>query len=221
MRLSLYNAVMSNIEERIAQWEKMTAEAPDGMSWFSLGNAYRDAGRDAEAVAAYENTIGLDPTMSRAYQLLGQSLIALDRKHEAGPMLTQGYSVAAGRGDVMPQKAIGELLKKIGLPVPEVEVKEKVKVEITGEQILDRRSGTPGNRMAEQPMRGKAGRFIADHFSQETWTEWIAQGTKVINELRLDFSREDHQQAYDQQMLEWLGISQDEIDNYTPADDKV
>ena len=72
---------MSNIEERIAQWEKMTAEAPDGMSWFSLGNAYRDAERDAEAAAAYENAIQLDPTMSRAYQLLGQTLIKIDRKH--------------------------------------------------------------------------------------------------------------------------------------------
>jgi Fe-S cluster biosynthesis and repair protein YggX len=206
---------MSNIDERIAQWEKMTAEAPDGMSWFSLANAYRDAQRDAEAAAAYENAIALDPTMSRAYQLLGQTLIKLDRKHEAGPMLTQGYNVAAQRGDVMPQKAIGELLQKIGLPVPKVEI-EQPKVEITGDQILDRHTGTPGSKMADPPMRGKLGKFIFEHFSQETWRQWIAQGTKVINELRLDFSRDDHQKVYDEQMMEYLGITKEELESYDP-----
>lgn len=206
---------MSNIDERIAQWEKMTAEAPDGMSWFSLANAYRDAQRDAEAAAAYENAISLDPTMSRAYQLLGQTLIKLDRKHEAGPMLTQGYNIAAQRGDVMPQKAIGELLQKIGLPVPKVQI-EQPKVEITGDQILDRHTGTPGTKMPDPPMRGKLGRFIFDHFSQETWRQWIAQGTKVINELRLDFSRDDHQKIYDEQMMDYLGISKDELEKYDP-----
>lgn len=206
---------MSNIDERIAQWEKMTAEAPDGMSWFSLGNAYRDAERDAEAAAAYENAIQLDPTMSRAYQLFGQILIKLDRKHEAGPILTQGYNVAAKRGDVMPQKAIGELLEKLGLAVPQVQV-EKPKVQITGDQVLDRLTGTPGNKMPDPPMRGKLGAFIFAHYSMETWRNWIAQGTKVINELRLDFSRDDHQKVYDQHMMEYLGISQDEVDNFEP-----
>ena len=42
--------------------------------------------------------------------------------------------------------------------------------------------------------------------SQETWTEWIGQGTKVINELRLDLSREEDQEAYDQHMHEFLGV---------------
>ncbi len=206
---------MSNIDERIAQWEKMTAEAPDGMSWFSLANAYRDAERDSEAAAAYENAIQLDPTMSRAYQLLGQTLIKLDRNHEAGPILTQGYNIAAKRGDVMPQKAIGELLKKLDLPVPEVEV-EKPKVEITGDQVLDKLTGIPGNKMPDPPMRGKIGQYIYANYSQETWRNWIAQGTKVINELRLDFSREDHQKVYDQHMMEYLGFTMEDVEAFEP-----
>ena len=40
----------TNIDERIAQWEKMTQEVPDGMAWFSLGSAYRDAERHGDAV---------------------------------------------------------------------------------------------------------------------------------------------------------------------------
>ena len=42
--------------------------------------------------------------------------------------------------------------------------------------------------------------------SQETWQLWLAQGTKVINELRLDLSRPDHQDIYDEQMIDFLGL---------------
>ena len=38
------------------------------------------------------------------------------------------------------------------------------------------------------------------------WQEWIDQGTKVINELRLDFSRDEDQDAFDMHMCEFLGI---------------
>ena len=40
------------------------------------------------------------------------------------------------------------------------------------------------------------------------WQTWIAQGTKVINELRLDFSREEDQKVFDQYMCEFLGIDE-------------
>ena len=59
---------------------------------------------------------------------------------------------------------------------------------------------------------GPLGKYIYDHYTQQTWTEWIGQGTKVINELRLDFSNAEHQKVYDTQMMEWLGISQEDVD---------
>ena len=40
----------------------------------------------------------------------------------------------------------------------------------------------------------------------ETWADWIGQGTKVINELRLDLSSEESQDTYDRHMYEFLGI---------------
>ena len=52
--------------------------------------------------------------------------------------------------------------------------------------------------------------WIRDNISAETWHEWIGQGTKVINELRLDFSREEDQAVYDQHMYEFLGIDDEE-----------
>ena len=50
------------------------------------------------------------------------------------------------------------------------------------------------------------GQWIFENISAETWKQWIGQGTKVINELRLDFSRDKDQETYDQHMREFLGI---------------
>ncbi len=206
----------TSTEERIAQWEQMAREAPDDMAYFSLGNAYKDAERLDDAQGAFAKAIELNPGMSRAYQLRGQVLIKLGRDGEAGPVLTEGYKVAAERGDVMPQKAIGSLLEKAGLPVPQVRdaAARKQEVEASGDTVLDRRSGQPQNRLADPPMRGPMGKFIYDHFGQQTWNEWIGQGTKVINELRLDFSNDAHQDVYERYMLEWLQVTCEEIDEY-------
>ncbi len=210
-------------QDRIAQWEKMTREAPDGMAFFSLGNAYREAGEDLKAADALRQAILLDSGLSRAYQLLGQVLVKLNQLDEAGRVLTQGYIVAAGRGDVMPQRAIESLLKeKLGLPLPRVEKAPAEPAEpIVGEAVLDRRSGRQQKRLPDPPMRGPTGQFIYDHFGAETWREWIGMGTKVINELRLDFSNLEHQKTYEQHMLEWLGVSQQEIDDYAKRKPKA
>lgn len=205
---------MPSIDERIAQWEKMAAEAPDDMAYFSLGNAYREAERFADAEQAFAKAIELNPDMSRAFQLRGQVLMKLDRSDDAIATLSEGYHVAATRGDVMPQKAMGSLLEQLGAPVPEV-VNAAPEVEVDpATAVLDRRTGKPQPRLADPPMKGKLGRFIYDHFGQTTWNEWIGQGTKVINELRLDFSNPAHQDVYDQYMLEWLGVTPDEVEDY-------
>ncbi|MCA9296482.1 MAG: Fe(2+)-trafficking protein, partial [Phycisphaerales bacterium] len=57
-----------------------------------------------------------------------------------------------------------------------------------------------------RPMRGPVGQWILDNISVETWSDWIGQGTKVINELRLDFSRDEDQVTYERHMCEYLGI---------------
>lgn len=206
----------TNTEERIAQWEQMAREAPDDMAYFSLGNAYKDAERLEDAQGAFARALELNPGMSRAYQLRGQVLIQMGRDSEAGPVLTEGYKVAAERGDVMPQKAIGSLLEKIGQPIPQVQgaAERKQQVEASGDTVLDRRTGQPQPRLPDPPMRGPVGKFIFDHFGQDTWRAWIGQGTKVINELRLDFSNDQHQAVYEQYMLEWLQVTREEIDAY-------
>lgn len=196
---------------RIAQWENMTQADPENdMGWFSLGTAYRDAGRGEDAEKALGKAIDLNARSSRAYQLRGQVLIQLGRNDEAAELLTKGYAVAAEQGDVMPQRAIGSLLEKLGKPVPETRKTDAAPVTLGENVIVDRKSGKPGNRMADPPMRGPIGRFIYDHYTQDTWREWIGMGTKVINELRLDLSREDHSKAYEDQMIEWLGFTRED-----------
>ena len=207
----------TNLNERIAQWEKMTREAPDDMSWFSLGSAYREAGRLEEADKALAKAIELNDGMSRAYQIRAQTLIQLGHHDEAAEVLTAGYVKAAARGDVMPQRAMESLLQKLGQPVPSTEAVAAAmpKVDPTDPNaLLDKRSGKVGTRLPDPPMRGPLGKFIFAHYTQQTWREWIGQGTKVINELRLDFSRPDHQKVYEQHMLEWLGISMEEVEAF-------
>ena len=234
----------ASLQQRIEQWEKMTREdESNAMGWFSLGSAYREAGDDERAAGALRKAIELDEGFSRAYQLLAQVLIQQQAAEQATAVLTKGYQVAAKRGDVMPMKAMGSLLKKLGAPVPQVKAPASSQPTATktsgqnepghdgdwnhgtpsqsastktsgggGEgQIRDRRTGEMGTRMTKSPFRGPVGRFIADNYSQETWQAWISQGTKVINELHLDFSHIDHQKIYDQYMMEWLGFTEDEV----------
>lgn len=208
---------MSTIDDRIAQWEQMCREAPDDMSYFSLGNAYKEADRHSEAADAYAKAIEHNDTMSRAYQMHGQMLMKLDQNDQAGEVLTKGYTVAAGRGDVMPQKSIGAMLEKLGLAIPETEdfAAKKAEVEASGDMILDKRTGQPQAKLADPPMRGPIGAYIYANFGQDTWKEWIGMGTKVINELRLDFSNPEHQNVYEQHMLEWLGVTREEAEAAT------
>jgi Fe-S cluster biosynthesis and repair protein YggX len=58
-------------------------------------------------------------------------------------------------------------------------------------------------------MRGPIGEWIHANICQETWSEWIGQGTKVINEMRLDFSRVEDQETYERFMGEYLGVPED------------
>lgn len=205
---------MSTLDDRIAQWEQMCREAPDDMAYFSLGNSYKEAERWQDAADAYGKAIGYNETMSRAFHMRGQALMKLDQNDEAGEVLTKGYTVAADRGDVMPQKSIAALLGKLGLPVPETEdfAAKKAAVEASGNTVLDKRTGQPQAKLPDPPMRGPVGAYIYANFGQDTWREWIGMGTKVINELRLDFSNPAHQDTYEQHMLEWLGVTREEID---------
>lgn len=199
---------MTSPADRIAQFEKMCREDPENdMAHFSLGGAYNQAGRFGEAAAAYARCTELNPGFSKAYQLAGAAYMAAQDTPRASEILLSGYQVAAVKGDLMPRRAIAELLEKLGVQAPEVEAPARAAG--AGDMVC-RRTGRPGSRMARAPFRGAVGEWIAQHITSETWNAWIAQGTKVINELRLDLSRDEDSEAYDRHMREYLGID-DEV----------
>jgi Fe-S cluster biosynthesis and repair protein YggX/DNA-binding SARP family transcriptional activator len=207
-----------DITARIAQFENMTqADPTNEMAHFSLARAYAEAGRSADAARSFLRCVELVPDMSKAYQLAGEQLIKAGDTTKAAAVLTQGYIVAAGKGDFMPKTAMGTLLKQINAEVPEV---AGAKTE-TAAQVIDdgsgnippgmmrcRRTGKLGSPMKQPPFRGPEGAWIAANITQETWTAWIGQGTKVINEMRLDLSRDKDLETYDQHMREYLGIDE-------------
>ena len=174
------------------------------------GFGARDVGYDSRHFAArsLERCLEINDQMSKAYQLAGEALIEAGEKERAAGVLEKGYVLAAGRGDLMPKNAIAELLARIGREPPKVE--EKAPGPPGPEQgagaFICQQTGQPGTQLSEPPMRGAMGQWIHENISAETWSDWIGQGTKVINELRLDFSRDEDQHVFEQQMCEFLGL---------------
>ena len=195
--------------DRIAQFEKMASADPSNeMAHFSLGNAYLQVGRHAESAQSLERCIAINPEMSKAYQLCGQAMIGAGWEDKAVAVMMAGYEVAARKGDRLPQEAIAGMLRSIGREPPKLSAEvdaaaERLKASGT---FICQRTGRPGNKLPAPPFKGPVGQWIYENISAETWKQWIGQGTKVINELRLDFSRDKDQETYEQHMREFLGI---------------
>ncbi|MCH8260645.1 MAG: Fe(2+)-trafficking protein [Planctomycetes bacterium] len=208
-----------DLDQRIAQFENMAAEDADNdMAHFSLGGAYLQAGRHAEAAASLQRCLKLNPEMSKAYQLAGEALIGSGQEDAAAELLLKGYEIASGKGDVMPRDAMAELLKKLGRELPTTVIEPApaaTAAAADGDGFICKASGRPGTQLPESPMRGALGQWIYENISAEMWKTWIGQGTKVINELRLDFSREEDQKVYDQYMCEFLGIDEAQYNELT------
>ncbi len=201
---------MTALDERIAQFENMaTADPENAMAHFSLGSAYLEAGRAEEAVGSFERCIKLNPEMSKAYQLAGESMIRAGGQDKAVGILQTGYEIAARKGERLPQNAIADILRSIDREPPQLSGEAQASAESAGAgAFVCQRTGRPGTQMSEPPMRGPVGEWVREHISEETWREWIGQGTKVINELHLDFSRTEDQDVYEQYMCEHLGLDE-------------
>ncbi|HYE03818.1 MAG TPA: Fe(2+)-trafficking protein [Phycisphaerales bacterium] len=212
-------------QQRIAQFQNMAQADPDNeMAHFSLGGALAQAGRHAEAAASYLRCAELVPGMSKAYQLAAESLLKAGEEDRAAELAARGYTVAVERGDVMPRDALAGLLTRLGRAIPRVAAptprgsgpgdvdllagapRRAAAPGTPDGSFVCRRTGRPGTRLPAPPFRGRLGAWIVQNISAETWNAWIGQGTKVINELRLDLSRDEDEQTYDAHMREYLGI---------------
>lgn len=238
--LSEYPSRMSDLDRRIAQFQNMAQADPENeMAHFSLGKALAESGRHAEAAESFLRCTELAPSMSAAYQFAGEALMKTGDKDKAVQLFTRGYTIAAERGEVKPRDAMAASLKGLGKPVPEVargkggrggagdvDLLGGGRPGAGGAAEIDRskyppgtffcaRTGRPGTQMARPPFRGPIGQWIHTNISEETFNAWIAQGTKVINELRLDLSREADSDTYDEHMREYLGIDEELYEKLT------
>jgi len=201
-----------DLNERISRFEALTREEPDNdMAHFSLAGAYAQAGRAADAAAMYLRCTEINPDMSKAYQLAGQALIEAGDEDRATGVLTKGYTTATGKGDLMPAKAMSELLTSLGAPVPQVAA---AKGEGPADLVCSA-TGKPGSRLPRPPFRGKLGEWMVEHITKQTWDEWLGMGTKIINELRLDLSRDEHDAVYDYAMRKFLRLSDEQYADLT------
>src|SRR5436305_14581535 len=95
---------MADINSRIEQFRKMAEADPDNeLGHFSLGRAYFDAEMLPEAVASFQRVVGINPKLSKVYQLLGGALLKLGQRDQAIERLTAGVKMADERGDLMPK----------------------------------------------------------------------------------------------------------------------
>ena len=197
---------MTENQTRIDQFRKMANDDPNNeLGHFSLGKALFDAGSDADAVASFDRAISLKPDFSKAYALVARALLRLNRRDEAIAHLTKGVVIAHDRGDKMPRDEMVALLKEQGAAVPEL--KESTVAQAVGEgEVLCRRCGKAGPRLAKQPFRNPFGLQVFDGICAPCWEEAKKMGVKVINELRLPLNDPAANKLWEQHIREFLNL---------------
>jgi tetratricopeptide (TPR) repeat protein len=201
-------------QERIAQFRKMATEDPDNeLAHYRLGGLLMEEKLYDEAIASFRRTLELSPQFSKVHQLLGQCLLAAGRRDEAIAAWQQGFAVADERGDFMPRDEMSRLLVEQGLPAP-VSKRSTPAMEIgSGGGFRCQRptcmAGSRARQLPAPPFKDELGERIQAKVCADCWNSWLRDySIKVINELRLDLSREEHQAAYDRYMLEFLGLEE-------------
>jgi len=195
-------------DDRLEQLRRMAEADPnDELAHFSLGSALLDAAQPAEAAKSLQRVLAINSQNSKAYQLLAQAQQQAGHTNYAIETLRTGYRVAHKRGDLMPKNAMAQMLTELGEPVPEIAEKKAVAEGGPMEAgFACSRCGAPGPKLKERPFKGPLGEKVLASVCQRCWQEWIAMGTKVINELRLPLYDPQAQEMYDRHMKEFLGL---------------
>lgn len=202
---------MSQLQERISQFRKMASDDPDNeLGHFRLGQLLMENGQHDEAVKSFERTLELSPQFAKVFQLMGSCLMQMGRRDEAAKVLKKGFQVADEHGHNMPRDEMAKLLAELGEAPPQVK-KAASGGTGTGTGFRCQRpgclAGSRAHPLAAPPMRDELGQRIHGAICADCWNDWVRNySIKVINELRLDLSREDHQGVYDQYMREFFGF---------------
>ena len=206
---------MSQLQERIAQFRKMANDDPDNeLAHYRLGQLLMEDKQFDEAIHSFRRTLEVSPQFSKVYQLLAQCLTSAGQMEEAIVTLQKGFAVADENGDNMPRDEMSRLLVQLGQPAP-VSTKAAPVRTIPAHSGPDTGfrcartmcvAGGHPRQLPAPPMNDALGRKIYETFCADCWSDWVKQGTKVINELRLDLSTERGTEEYDRYMKEFFGL---------------
>lgn len=182
----------------------------DELACFSLGSALLDTGRAPEAGPLFQRVLAINPQHSKAHELLARVQIQTGHQDLAIDTLKNGYQLAERRGEMVPAKAMAAMLQELGAEIPKIaDKKPESAVGVQGDgSFVCRRCGGAGPQLEKAPFRGDLGQTIADTVCQSCWAQWVGQGTKVINELRLPMYDPKAQEVYDRHMKEFLLLDQ-------------
>ena len=101
-------------EEQISRFKQVIELDPaDVLGYFSLGNAYLDAGKKREAVDTFEKAVEVDPKHSASYYGLGLALEAIGDLKKAKQIYDAGIKVAEGQGDIMTARKMQSRLRAL------------------------------------------------------------------------------------------------------------
>lgn len=198
-------------DDRLSKMRAMAEADPnDELAHFGLGSALLEAGQPGEAAKSFQRVLAINSQNSKAYQLLAEAQRAAGDAGYAIETLKTGYRVAHKRGDLMPMNAMAKMLQELGEAVPQIAAAGAATGPsgAVGGGFACSRCGSPGPRLAKQPFRGPLGETILARVCQSCWREWIAMGTKVINELRLPMHDPQAQEMYDRHMKEFLNLEE-------------
>jgi tetratricopeptide (TPR) repeat protein len=204
---------MSQLHERIAQFQKMADDDPDNeLGHYRLGQLLLEDKQYAQAIASFRRTLELSPQFSKVYHLLALALLHDNQKGQAVEVLRRGFDVADERGDNLPRDEMARMLVELGEPAP------ASKRAATGPQAPGGEggfrcqrpgcvTGGQGHQLARPPFSDDLGKRIQETVCAECWEDWRRNySIKVINELRLDLSTERGAEEYDRYMREFLGL---------------
>lgn len=192
---------------KIERFTQMTqADPQNDLGFFSLGKALVDGDEFRQAIPPLMTALKLNPSLSPAYVLLAEAQRKVGDPESAIHTLQKGYRIAQEKGDLMPRNRMAAMLQELGSAPPEEKPVEFTPELAAAGNIQCRRCGRVAPKMNERPFSGPLGEEIHKSVCSPCFQLWIRQGTKVINELRLNLTESAAQDIYDSHMKEFLGI---------------
>ncbi len=102
------------LARKIAQFETLIAhDSNDVLSRFTLGRAYLEAGRAADAAAMLEQVLALQPDYTAVYVTLGEAYEKAGKLARALKSWARGIELAQQKGDLHPRNQMQEHLARL------------------------------------------------------------------------------------------------------------